>query len=121
MPQVTRPLIASVACLYSYNLNVFINPSYENIILEKVPIVGLTNFSITISNNSSIGKITNIIVYGSADGHKYYLSNDNIFDDDILPNTVKHVEFSLLTLFIRITCQADDNINLDVHLQGNNI
>lgn len=121
MAQINKPIITTVGCAHSYNLNIPINSTYENIALDHIGVAGLTNFAITVSNNSNTGNITSVSVYGSPDGSKYFLSNDSIFGGSILPNTTMHVEFALLTLFIRVTCQADANLDIDIHLQGNGV
>lgn len=103
----------------TFNVNVFAYAIYDSIVLDKISVNGITNFGLEIKNNSSVGNVVGVSTYGSPNGIDYFAFESNLFNDTIGPGELKHVEFTAVTGFLRISVQTDTDINIDVYLHGN--
>lgn len=106
-------------CMRCSNSGLFVYSIYESIVLDNIPIAGITNFGLEVKNNSSSGNVIDVSTYGSPNGVDYYPIENNIFQGIIGPKTLEHVEFTLVSGFLRITIKSDADINIDVYLHGN--
>jgi len=104
--------------MHAANTNVFTYSVYESVVIDKLNINGLTGFGVEIKNNSISGNVTNVSTYGSPNGIDYYPIENNLFQTNIGPGELKHVEFGLITGFLRITVQTDADINIDIYVHG---
>lgn len=118
MAQIDRAYPQMLYALHSRNENIIIYNGSETIVLEDVSTPTITNFAITAKNNSIAGNLTKISVYGSANGIDYFLFKNNLLQTSLLPGTIQHLEFIIVTLFIRITVVSNADINVDLHLHG---
>lgn len=92
---------------------------YELIVLDNISVNGITHFGLEIKNNSNVGNVTNVSIYASPNSVDYFPIENNIYQANIGPATIKHVEFTTITGFLRITVQVDADVNIDVYLHGN--
>lgn len=100
------------------NLNVYTYSIYESIVIDKISVNGITNFGVEIKNHGA-GNVVDVSTYGSPNGVDYFPIENNLFNATIGPGQLKHVEFTSVTGFLRITVQTDADTNIDVYLHGN--
>lgn len=105
--------------LRALNTNLFVYSVYESIVLDKVAITGITSFGLEVKNNGSSGNVTRVCVYGSPNGIDYFLQETNAFSSSIVPGDIQHVEFNVVTGFLRVSVYTDADTNIDVYLHGN--
>lgn len=105
--------------LRATNLGIFAYSIYESIILDKISINGITNFGLEVKNNSNSGNVTKVLTYGSPNGFEYFAIENDLFNAAIGPGELQHIEFVLVTGFLRISVQTDADINIDIYLHGN--
>ena len=106
-------------CMRSTNTNIYVYSMYESIVLDNIAIAGITNFGIEVRNKSASGTVTDVSVYGSPDSVEYFPIQNNLFNATIGPGEFKHCELVVVTGFLRVSVQTDQDINIDVYLHGN--
>jgi hypothetical protein len=102
----------------STNRNIFVDTN-ETIILDEISVNAISNFGVTIVNQSDYGSIVDVIVYGTEDGVNWFILQGDIFPMPILSNTAQHSEFYGMVGTARITARANaSNVNIDVYFRG---
>lgn len=104
--------------LRASNVNLYVYSAYESIVLDNVAVTGQTNFGIGLKNNGP-GTVFDVSIYGSPNGVDYYLIESGLFNTNIHTDELKHVEFSHVTGFLRVSVQVDADANLSIYLHGN--
>jgi hypothetical protein len=119
MAQLNRTFNKVLYALHSSNLGLNIFMGFETIALDVVGITAITNFAVTIKNNSVSGNITKVIVYVSPDGANWLPYILSLFSGTIGAGLMDSEQFTMVGMFVRISVQSDSDINIDIHLDGN--
>jgi hypothetical protein len=118
MSQNVKSFTTGIITTTANNLSLFIG-DVETIILNDVNVFGTTNFALMIKNQSAFGTIIDVTAYGSQNGVDFYIIQDNLYPNSILPGTVGYSNFFGLTTTLRITAIANiADTQIDVYLQA---
>jgi hypothetical protein len=109
----------NLSSLRSWNIDVPVYSSYESIVLDKIGITGITNFGVEIKNNGITGNVIDCSVYGSPNGIDWFDLQSNLFTSYIEPGEFRHVEFTVVTGYLRVSVQSDIDTNINIHVHGN--
>lgn len=121
MAQLHKTFNTGLMTITANNIGIYVGNN-EVIIINDLNVVGITNFSLMIKNYSTFGTIQNVKVYGSHNGMDFYLIQDDVYPNNILPTHIEYSNFYGLTSVMRITATADiDGTNMDIYLQGSTI
>ena len=118
MAQLNYSYLMGVQSIYSKNVDLAVYSAFENIVLDSVQITAITNFFLTIKNNSGSGNVTVVNVYVAPNQTDFTLIESHLFTT-IGPGTTQAHTFQAIAGFMRVTVETDANINIDVHLNGN--
>jgi hypothetical protein len=101
------------------NTGLFIGAT-ETIIINKLPFGGTASGIVFIKNYiGSAGNITNVNLYGSADGISYALITSNIFGGSIAPDAFSSASITAVVNYIRLTASSSSGTsNLDVFVNA---